>query len=48
MEDREFMNYLNMCSIYEIESMCDQFGSAIVLEDGRITNYIIERKQTNE
>lgn len=48
MEDREFMTFLNMCSIYEIEALCKQYNAEIVLEDGRITNYIVKKGQDNE
>lgn len=45
LEDREFIAYLNICTIYEIMSMCEQFGSEIVLEDGRITKYLINKEE---
>lgn len=46
MRDWEFMRYLNMCSVQEIEDICKRYGTAVVLEDGKITDY--RKEETNE
>lgn len=37
--DAEFYRYLNYCSIFELESMCETNKMCLVIEDGYITEY---------
>lgn len=41
--EAEFYRYLNYCSIYELESMCDTNHMRIIIEDGLITGYRKEK-----